>query len=147
MTDDCLRLITILPNLQHLSMSNLTQVSDRHMNNMLNLKTLRCCYCINVYNAGLFQLLDTANQLELLDLTGCKRITNHLVNYAIEKTKKRINGVILQMHVGGTDVQTAEIVDESPYLQLLDLPVPRMRLESVEELYYFKSAEELFSVE
>ena len=142
-TDIGLRSITSLPKIEHLSMNFLNRVSDRYLT-IYKLKTLECRNCIQFYNAGIIQLLSAASSLELLDLTNCRYITQHLVEYAIKKTKKRTNGITLKMYVGGTNVQVNQIMDESPRLHLVDVPEPRFPKKEVEidQHYYYTSIDQ-----
>ena len=85
-----------------------------------SLKKLHCRNCINLRDKNLISLLKYANDLNILDIYNCEKITNYLVNYAIKVTKIRLNKVMLNIGIVSTKINIYEIEEISPLLRLLN---------------------------
>lgn len=111
------------------------KITDEVLNDMPKLKTLQCRGCPALKDKGISALIEMAQNLELLDLSGCNNITNELLEVAVESTKHRTNNVVLKVYVGGTAAEVSSTPAEdsnedpnkfalrfiSPYLQVLNV--------------------------
>ena len=99
-------------------MSPLLNITGSGLGKLCNLKRLDCTYCKNVENDGLISLLKCASNLELLIINNCFKVTNSVVNVAVEVTNNRSNNMILELHISETNVNINEIKQKSPFLYL-----------------------------
>ena len=118
-TDNQIHPISKLPNLEVLMLEGVHSISGSGLASLSNLKELHCYCCKNLKNEHLIKLLYCAKYLELLDIRHCKKITNSVLNFAIEETKKRRNNIVLKMKIFHTRINVAEISEKSPLLHLI----------------------------
>ncbi|XP_078040359.1 putative RNA-binding protein EEED8.10 isoform X2 [Augochlora pura] len=119
-TNDGIAAITTLPNLETLIMNYMYEVTDTGMRNMYNLKKLECRSC-NFTDTTIIELLTYAPQLEFLDLTSCRKITNSTLKKAAAVTRSRTNNILLKIYVGDTSVNLSNFKEVSPFLQIVNL--------------------------
>ena len=98
-----LKSICKLIKLEILNISGLKNVTGLRLCQLLNLKILYCNYCSNLTNDSLISLLKSANNLELLDVRCCDKITNTLVNAAVDITMNRKSNIVLEIIVKSDD--------------------------------------------
>ena len=104
-----------------LKVSYSSGISDEALRDMPNLKELECRGVTNIKDRGLCNLIEMSQNLQLLDVSGCKNITNELINVAIKATKIRTNNQVLKIFAGGTSVNFDQIKDLSPLSQILNV--------------------------
>ena len=90
------------------------------LENLTNLRKLYCPGSLNLKEINIINLVKRAPNLELLDIAGCKKITNSLIDVAIEVTKNRTNNILLQINIYGTSIDINKIREHSPLLYLND---------------------------
>ncbi|XP_076277320.1 putative RNA-binding protein EEED8.10 [Lasioglossum baleicum] len=112
--------IAALPKLETLIMNYLYQVSDTDMRNVCSLKKLECRGS-NFTDTTMVELLASASQLELLDLTFCRGITNVTLKEAAAVTVNRTNNILLKIFVGETGVNLNDFKEVSPFLQIVNV--------------------------
>ena len=98
----------------------LENITGSGLGNFPNLKELHCQYCEKLEDDHLIRLLRSSDKLELLDVRWCEKITNSVINVAIEVTKNRPNNVALEMYIRFKAVKLKEINGKSSLLYLLD---------------------------
>ena len=116
LSDIDLELLHELPNLEVLDIcfnSNITGLGIRRLS---NLKKLSCFYCKNLEDEGLIKLLKCVTNLEYLDLRKCDKITNAVIDAAIDVTKVRTNNIELRMAITGTSININKIQGASSLL-------------------------------
>lgn len=101
-------------------MNNLELVTDMTFRETCCLKRLECRVC-NFTDKTVTELIGSAPQLELLDLSGCHGITNQTLKKAAAVTINRTNNTILKIFVGGTAVDLITFDKVSPFLQLVNV--------------------------
>ena len=106
-----LELISKLPNLEAIYVMRLSEVTGSEFADLPNLRKLNCTACINVEEEYLVKLLKCASNLELLDIRKCPKITNSVIDVAVEVTKQRTNNISLLVYVGGTKINIDEVVE------------------------------------
>ena len=116
LSDNGLESISKLPKLEALDLSCCENITGLAFTNLFNLKKLNCSNCTNLKDDGLIALLESATNLELLDVSG-SQISNALVDVAIEVTNNRMSNV-LKMGIQGTKVDVNKIKTKSPFLHL-----------------------------
>ena len=116
--DDDLISFSHLPKLEVLKVSRLVKITGSVLDNFLNLKILHCVNCSNLMNRNLIRFLRCASNLELLDIRKCSKITNSVINAAIEVTKNRINNLLLEICVSGELANIDEVEGTSPLMYL-----------------------------
>ncbi|XP_047349779.1 F-box/LRR-repeat protein 7-like isoform X1 [Vespa velutina] len=119
-TDTGLQAVATLPKLETLIISNLNKVTAIGLDNMCNIRQLECKSCISINDTGLAILIHVSPNLELLDLTGCKGITNNIIDVAEYVTSRRSNNIFLKIYIGGTSITRYN--HTSPNLLLLRIP-------------------------
>nr|XP_033331794.1 F-box protein SKIP2-like isoform X1 [Megalopta genalis]XP_033331795.1 F-box protein SKIP2-like isoform X1 [Megalopta genalis]XP_033331796.1 F-box protein SKIP2-like isoform X1 [Megalopta genalis] len=112
--------IATLPKLETLIMNYMYDVTDTSMHNMCNLKKLECRSC-NFTDTTIIELLASAPQLELLDLTSCRKITNATLKEAAIVTVNRPDNILLKIFVGDTSVNLSNFKEVSPFLQIVNV--------------------------
>ena len=110
----------ILCNLSNLETLKIEQldVTGTGLGKLCNLKELYCNGCKNLGEDNLISLLRSASNLELLEVRRCLKVTNSIINVAIEETKNRKNNLVLRVLVRGTKIQISEIKEKSGFLHL-----------------------------
>ena len=104
--------------LEALEISWQSKFTGSGLENFPNLKKFSCFEGENLDDENVINLLKCANNLESLNVRGCKKITNAVVNTALELTRKRTNGVMLTIGTFGTKINIDEILEKSPLLRL-----------------------------
>ena len=117
-SDSSLEVISKLPKLQVLRVEGLRKITGSGFGGFPNLEKLNCSFCENVENNGLVNLLRCANKLKVLDFRYCPKITNSVIDVAIEVTENRKDYVILEVYIAGTSIDIDKIVKKSPLLYL-----------------------------
>ncbi|XP_076749746.1 putative RNA-binding protein EEED8.10 [Xylocopa sonorina] len=112
--------IATLPKLETLIMNYLPLETDMNLRDMNNLKTLECRNC-KFTDKTMIGLIESAPQLELLDLSGCRGVTNETLKKAAAFTVNRTNNTILKIFVGGTAVDVGTFDTVSPFLQIVNV--------------------------
>ncbi|XP_076389174.1 putative RNA-binding protein EEED8.10 isoform X2 [Megachile rotundata] len=116
--------IATLPKLEVLIMNYLQIITDMNLRDMSNLKRLECRGC-KFTDKTMTELIGSAPRLELLDLSGCRGITNLTLNKAATVTINRTNNTILKIFVGGTSVNLNMFDKVSPFLQVVNVNLSR----------------------
>ncbi|CAL7948207.1 unnamed protein product [Xylocopa violacea] len=112
--------IATLPKLETLIINNLPLETDMNLRDMCNLKTLECSNC-KFTDKTMIGLIESAPQLELLDLSGCRGVTNETLKKAAAITVNRTNNTILKIFVGGTAVDVGTFDMVSPFLHIVNV--------------------------
>lgn len=76
----------------------------------------------------MINFLEYTPQLELLDLSGCRGITNETLKKAATVTVNRTNNTILKIFVGGTSVDLSTFDKVSPFLQIVNIDLSNREL-------------------
>ena len=113
-------LISKLPKLQVLNISELDELDGWGLGGLSNLRKLYCAFCGDLKDDGLMSLLRCADKLELLDIRCCYKLTNSLIDVAVEVTKNRTNNVILEIHTNFMKINLDKIKGNSPFLRLIN---------------------------
>ena len=116
--DNDLQSIYNLPKLESLYISGLKKVTGSGFQFLLNLRQLNCFGCSNLEDKNLISLLRRAKNLEHLNVVYCTKITNSVINVAIEETKHRINDLVLEILFDWTSINVKKIKKKSPLLLL-----------------------------
>lgn len=109
-----------LPKLETLIINNLDKVTAVGLDNMCNIRQLECRSCTSINDTGLAIIIHVSPNLEVLDLTGCKSITNNIIDVAEHVTSRRSNNIFLKIYIGGTSVTRYN--HTSPNLLILRVP-------------------------
>ena len=117
-SDSAFELIGDLPELKMLRLEELNESTGAGLRHLLKIKKFYCFGCINLEDNGLIDLLRCATSLEILDIYNCKKITNSVIDVAIQVTKVRTNNVVLEINIGFKKVNTDEIKEMSPLLHI-----------------------------
>ena len=117
-SDDSLELFNQLPKLQFLNIKGLSTVTGSGLTGFVNLKTLDCSHCENLEDNSVISLLRCSPKLELLDIRWCEKITNSVIDVAIEVTKSRRNNITLEIDIFGTSVDVDVVQKMSSMLHL-----------------------------
>ena len=117
-SDTDLKSICNLTKLEVLKMKELRNVTGSELVSFSNLKELNFRHCNNLEDDCLIKLLKCSPKLELLDIRGCEKITEAVLEVALEETKKRKNIIFLEMCVARTGINQNEINFYSPFLYL-----------------------------
>ena len=83
-----------------------------------NLRKLYCYGCKKLEDDSVISLLRSANNLELLDIRYCEKISKCAVDVAVEVTKTRTNNIVLEFLIHGTNVDVDKIKGNSSFLHL-----------------------------
>ena len=118
-TDSHLQYLSNLTKLEVLKIQSCIYITGSEIGCFPNLKELCCRNCFDLEDDCLIRLLRCASKLELLDIVGCKKVTNSVLNVAIEETKKRTNKIVLKIMHEHDHINFDEIVDTSPLLHLV----------------------------
>lgn len=113
--------VATIPQLEQLIMNNMAKVTDRGLEGTRNLKKLICQNCHSLYDPGMCALVNNNSNLEYLDLSGCKQITNKILDEAADATHKRTNNKILKIFIGDTSIIANEFRKVSPLLQIVQV--------------------------
>ncbi|KAL2730200.1 F-box/LRR-repeat protein 7-like isoform X1 [Vespula maculifrons] len=119
-TDTGLQAVATLPKLETLIINNLDKVTAVGLDNMCNIRQLECRSCTSINDTGLAIIIHVSPNLEVLDLTGCKSITNNIIDVAEHVTSRRSNNIFLKIYIGGTSVTRYN--HTSPNLLILRVP-------------------------
>ncbi|KAK1137913.1 hypothetical protein K0M31_002407 [Melipona bicolor] len=112
--------IAILPKLEVLIMNHLRLVTHINLQDASNLKRLECRVC-QFTDRMMINLIESAPQLRLLDLSGCRHITNKTLEKAATLTVNRTNNTVLKIFVGKTSVDLSTFDKVSPFLQVVNV--------------------------
>ncbi|XP_043527430.1 F-box protein SKIP2-like isoform X2 [Frieseomelitta varia] len=112
--------IATLPKLEVLIMNNLRLVTHINLRDTSNLKRLECRVC-KFTDRMIINLIESAPQLRLLDLSGCPYITNRTLEKAATLTVSRTNNTVLKIFVGKTSVDLSTFNKVSPFLQVVNV--------------------------
>lgn len=123
-TDISIAAVTALPKLEVLIINYLGLVTDINLQDTCNLKQLECRAC-KFTDKTMINFLEYAPQLELLDLSGCRNITNETLKEAATITVNRTNNTILKVFVGGTSVDLSTFDKVSPFLQIVNIDLSK----------------------
>lgn len=126
-TDISIAAVTALPKLEVLIINYLELVTDINLQDTCNLKQLECRAC-KFTDKTIINFLEYAPQLELLDLSGCRNITNETLKEAATVTVNRTNNTILKIFVGGTSVDLSTFDKVSPFLQIVNIDLSNREL-------------------
>ncbi|XP_071872648.1 putative RNA-binding protein EEED8.10 [Bombus fervidus] len=126
-TDISIAAVAALPKLEVLIINYLGLVTDINLQDTCNLKQLECRAC-KFTDKTMINFLEYAPQLELLDLSGCRDITNETLNEAATVTVNRTNNTILKVFVGGTSVDLSTFDKISPFLQIVNIDLSNREL-------------------
>ncbi|XP_033216920.1 uncharacterized protein LOC117172800 isoform X2 [Belonocnema kinseyi] len=118
-TDTGIGGIALLPELKHLSMSDIPKVTGSNFETVSSLKTLYCARCTSLQEEGLTQLILNSHDLEQLDIQMCKLIANSLFETALEAVKTRTNSVKLKIFAKGSSLELGKLESESELLEIL----------------------------
>ena len=120
-SDEDAKLLSQLAKLEVLKIYNLSHITCSGLCDFPNLKEMHCYFCSNLGNDFLIRLLRCADKLKYLDIRGCGKITNPVLDVAIEQTKKRTNNILLEIHIFtlGKNLDMEKIIDKSPLLHLI----------------------------
>ena len=118
-TDTGFKSLSNLPKLEALDVSFCENITGKGLGGLSNLRAFYCLQCQNLEDTGLINLLKCANNIQFFDCRNCPKITQSLVNVAIDVTKNRTNNVLLNLHVSGCRKINVEKIDKmSPFLYL-----------------------------
>ncbi|XP_050580930.1 uncharacterized protein LOC126917741 [Bombus affinis] len=126
-TDISIAAVAALPKLEVLIINYLGLVTDINLQDTCNLKQLECRAC-KFTDKTMINFLEYAPQLELLDLSGCRDITNETLKEAATVTVNRTNNTILKIFVGGTSVDLSTFDKVSPFLQIVNIDLSNREL-------------------
>ena len=87
-TDSDLQLISNLPKLEGLNISGNFLVTGEGLEKFTNLKALICKRCKRLKEDGLIKLLKCSNNLEILQIQDCYKLTSNILRviYEVKKT-------------------------------------------------------------
>ena len=111
-------LICKLPKLEVLHISGQSKITGSGLENFTNLRRLICYICENLEDENLICFLKCARNLKFLNLKDCNKITNKVIETAIEETRKRTNNIVLEIQVEGTNIKPDETKEKSELLRL-----------------------------
>ncbi|XP_034187715.1 putative RNA-binding protein EEED8.10 [Osmia lignaria lignaria] len=118
--------IATLPKLEVLIINDLQRITDMNFPDMNNLKRFEC-RCCQFTDKTVTNLIGSAPQLELLDLSECRGVTNITLNKAATITISRTNNTLLKVFVGGTSVNICKFDKVSPFLQVVNVNLFRRK--------------------
>lgn len=124
MTDIGLAAIATLPKLEKLIINYIKKVTDDGLENMCGLKELECRRCPLISDQGMSEFIKSSPHLQLLDISGCRNITNITLNAAKDACNTRSNNLMLKMIIGGTEIYPSKEQDKeqmSPLLQIVNV--------------------------
>lgn len=96
---------------------DLYQVTSNGLLHLYNLKQLVCQEC-SFFDITISKFIQHSFQLKILDLSGCRNITNVTLRRAVIATNYRTNNIILNLFIGGTAVNLETFQEVSPFLQI-----------------------------
>ena len=111
-------MLNLPKKLEVLNISGHSNINGSGIENLPNLEELYCSKCEKLAEKNLISLLKCARNLWILDIRDCKKITNRVIETAIEETKKRTNNIVLEIQIEGTSIIPDGIKEESPFLRL-----------------------------
>ena len=85
---------------------------------MPNLKTLICNGAKNLKDDHLIKFLRCANNLECIKIERCPKITNSVIEMAIEVTRHRKNNVLLKINISKPKISVDKRVEIPKLLHL-----------------------------
>ncbi|XP_015117880.1 uncharacterized protein LOC107041708 isoform X3 [Diachasma alloeum] len=117
-TDEGFAKLASLPNLKKLSIIYCQGVTDKYMVLFHKLEIFALIDC-NVRDEGAIKFLEKSQNVKQLNLEGT-HITNKTLVAAVQATKKRTNGIRLDLF--NTDTNTVEwaLTERSPLLQIVN---------------------------
>ncbi|KAK9299917.1 hypothetical protein QLX08_007220 [Tetragonisca angustula] len=110
--------ITTLSELEVLIMNNMPVVTVVQLWDAANLQKIEC-RSSQFMDGVIINLIKSAPQLKVLDLSESQFITNTTLEEAATITASRTNNVILKIFVGGTSVDLCTFNNVSPFLQIV----------------------------
>ncbi|OXU19425.1 hypothetical protein TSAR_003730 [Trichomalopsis sarcophagae] len=96
-TESGIQAITSLPEIKHLVLNYLPEITGYNFTYMPKLQTLCCRGCEHLKDDGLCTLLTMCDLIEFMDLYGCEQITNVLLKCALNVAKTRTNNLVLHL--------------------------------------------------
>ncbi|XP_031782796.1 F-box/LRR-repeat protein 2-like isoform X3 [Nasonia vitripennis] len=96
-TETGIQAITSLPEIKHLVLNYLPEITGYNFTYMPKLQTLCCRGCDHLKDDGLCTLLTMCDLIEFMDLYGCVQITNILLKCALNVVKTRTNNLVLHL--------------------------------------------------
>ena len=117
-SDHTLELFGGLSKLKVLVIVGIDKITGSGLSVLTKLKELNCIGCKNLENNGVIGLLRSVPNLEKFDISGCIKITNSVVDVAIQVTKVRTNNVVLKLCIRDTAVDIVKIEEKSSLLHL-----------------------------
>ena len=105
-----------LPNLEVLDISGIDNITGSGIRHFFKLKKFRCATCSNLEDDCLISLLQCAINLEYLNMNDTPKVTNAVIDFAIEVIKKRTNNIILILGIRDFNVDFEELQGTSPLL-------------------------------
>ncbi|XP_029166421.1 putative RNA-binding protein EEED8.10 [Nylanderia fulva] len=108
-TDDGLRAIMTLSKLEKLIINYLYNITGKELKNISNnFKELECRKCMKITDQYMSMFIETTPCLQLLDISGCHKITNVTLDTAKSVYNNRTDNIMLKMIIGGTSIQEAQ---------------------------------------
>lgn len=117
--DYTLAAIEKFTKLEILITRDLYQVTGNGLLHLCNLKQLVCQECC-FFDITVSNFIQYSYQLQVLDLSGCRNITNATLRRAAAATACRVNNITLNLFVGGTAANLETFKDASPLLRIID---------------------------
>lgn len=110
--------IALLPELKHLSMTDLSKVTGKQLGPMCSLKTLYCARCPLLQEEGLDQLILNSHELEQLDIQWCDSISNSLIDIVLVALGNREKNLKLKIFAKGTSIDIKNINSSSELMEI-----------------------------
>ncbi|XP_043524916.1 putative RNA-binding protein EEED8.10 [Frieseomelitta varia] len=110
--------IATFSELEVLIMNDMPRVTKVHLCDASNLKRIECRRS-KFMDRVIINLIKSAPQLRVLDLSESLSITNRTLEEAAGITVSRTNNIILKIFVGGTSVDLSTFNNVSPFLQIV----------------------------
>ena len=122
LTENHLINICKLTNIQVLDVSGNVNLDGFSFRNFRKLREMYCSYCPCITNDILSKFIQRADNLNVLDIAGCRKITNSSIVVAIQVTteKRRLLQSKLEIRVRGTGVMSDQIKNTSAFLYIKD---------------------------
>ncbi|XP_076229023.1 putative RNA-binding protein EEED8.10 [Nomia melanderi] len=117
---DGIAAVATLQNLETLIMNNVGSICDVSLRNLRNLKKFECRAC-EFSDKIIIELLISVPELELLDLTFCKWITDATLKEAIAVTARRVNNKVLKIFIDKTRINLANFKTVTPLLDIIEV--------------------------
>ncbi|XP_024877099.1 F-box/LRR-repeat protein 2-like, partial [Temnothorax curvispinosus] len=119
-TDVGLTAIATLVRLEKLVVSYTRLLTDDGLKNVRGLKEFECRRCL-FSDRAMTTLIRSSPELQLLDLSGCRNITDSTLEVAKDVCSGRTNNVTLKMICGGTGILAKKEIGREKMPTLLNL--------------------------